>query len=61
MFRASAGQDAIDVKEALLYLKPCQFQCNKAFDVYKNYQVGLEVQGLQLSGPQLLSLLWAPN
>lgn len=43
LLRANAGQEAIDVKEALLYLKPCQFQCSKALEIYKNYQVKIVV------------------
>jgi len=41
LLRAHAGQDAIEVAEALLYLKPCQFLAAKALNVYKNYQVSI--------------------
>ena len=39
LLRAHAGQEAINVDEAVRYLKPCQFQANKALEVYKNYHV----------------------
>lgn len=52
LLRAQAGQEAINVEEALLYLKVCQYQSSMALDVYKNYQVSLKTslyQSLWLS------------
>ena len=39
MLRAGTGQEAIDVDEAIQYLKASQFISGKAIDIYKNYQV----------------------
>ena len=44
LLRAQAGQEAINVEEALRYLRPNQFHSAKSLDIYKNYQVRMNTQ-----------------
>lgn len=39
IIQAQMGREAIDVEEALGYLKACQFSSTKAIDIFKNHQV----------------------
>lgn len=39
MLQAQNGHEAVDVEEALRYLRACHFSPTKALDIFKNYQV----------------------